>query len=277
MAQSVFPLLPPEELRPSRDTIHVYSQLLGAVRRALTPPQKHWWHISLQATAAGLTTTPIPCDDLTFELALDLTTHEFCISTSNGDWWDMTLRGQSGREFVEETLSALDTLGVEVDVDRSQFDDGSRRAYDTTVVEDYWQAASQIDVLLKQFKGELREETSPVQLWPHHFDFSLVWFSGRLVPGEDPQDAENADEQMAFGFSTGDGGIPEPYFYITAYPWQDALTQFDLPPGAQWHTEGWNGALLLYNTLVKSEEPREQLLHFWRMVQAAGASLMRES
>jgi hypothetical protein len=209
-----------------------------------------------------------------FELALDLTTHEFCISTSDGDWWDMTLRGQSGRDFAEETLGALNTLGIEVDVDRGQFDDGSRRDYDTTVVEDYWQAASQIDALLKQFKGELREETSPVQLWPHHFDFSLVWFSGRLVPGEDPQDAENADEQMAFGFSTGDGGIPEPYFYITAYPWQPALTQSDLPSGARWHTEGWNGALLLYSTLVKSEKPREQLLHFWRRVQAAGASLM---
>jgi hypothetical protein len=46
-------------------------------------------------------------------------------------------------------------------------------------VERYWQALAQIDILLKQFRGELREETSPVQLWPHHFDLSLVWFSGR--------------------------------------------------------------------------------------------------
>ena len=276
MAQSVFPQLPADELHPSRDTIHLYSQLLGTVRRALTPPQKHWWHISLNAAAAGLTTTPIPSNDMTFELLLDFSTHEFCLSTSEGDWWDMTLRGQSGREFAEETLTALRTLGVNVKVDRSKFNDTARRAYDTTMVEDYWQAASQIDILLKQFKGELREETSPVQLWPHHFDFSLAWFSGRLVPGTDPADAENAAEQMAFGFSTGDAGLPEPYFYITAYPWQESLLQCGLPPGASWHNEGWKGALLLYKSLTKSEHPKEQLLEFWRTVQQAGASLMRQ-
>lgn len=276
MAQSVFPLLPPPELKPSRDTIHVYSQVLGAVRRALTPPQKHWWHVSLRAAAAGLTTTPVPFADLTFDMLLDFTAHEFCLSTSEGDWWNMTLRGQPANEFAEETLTALRTLGIDVEIEREKFRDTVRLPYDTTIVEDYWQAASQVDVLLKQFKGELREETSPVQLWPHHFDFSLVWFSGRLVPGVDKADAEHADEQMAFGFSSGDGGIQEPYFYITAYPWQDALFDFELPRGASWHKEGWTGALLLYKTLTESTQPKEQLLDFWRTVQKAGATLMRD-
>lgn len=274
MGQSVFPSLPPDELHPSRDTIQVYSQVLGAVRRALTPPHKHWQHASLSAAAAGLTTTPIPGGDKTFEMLLDFTAHEFCLSTNEGDWWDMSLRGQSGQAFAEECMGALRTLGIEAAIDRDRFSDRDQRAYDTTVVEDYWQAASQIDVLLKQFKGELREETSPVQLWPHHFDFALRWFSGRLVPGEDPADAENADEQMAFGFSTGDGGVPEPYFYITAYPWPDALIQHTLPAGAKWHTDGWKGALLLYRTLVESAQPRELLLDFWRSTQRAGAALM---
>lgn len=276
MAQSVFPLLPPHELHPSRDTIHVYSQVLSAVRRALMPPQKHWWHISLRAAAAGLTTTPVPFADLTFEMLLDFTAHEFCLSTSEGDWWNMTLRGQPTHEFTEETLTALRTLGVDVQIERDKFRDKARRAYDTIIVEDYWQAASQVDVLLKQFKGELREETSPVQLWPHHFDLSLVWFSGRLVPGVDAADAEHADEQMAFGFSTGDDGVREPYFYITAYPWQDALFESTLPVGASWHKEGWKGALLSYKALTESAQPKEQLLDFWRTVQKAGAALMQD-
>lgn len=276
MAQSVFPMLPPHELNPSRDTIHIYSQVLGTVRQTLTPPQKHWWHISLSAAAAGLTTTPVPFDDLTFEMLLDFTAHEFCLSTSEGDWWNMTLRGQSAHEFADETLTALRTLGVDVEIEREKFHDTARRPYDTTIVEDYWQAASQVDVLLKQFKGELREETSPVQLWPHHFDFSLVWFSGRLVPGVDTADAEHADEQMAFGFSSGDEGIQEPYFYITAYPWQDALFEFELPAGASWRKEGWKGALLLYKKLTESAQPKEQLLDFWRTVHKAGSALMRK-
>ncbi len=275
MAQSPFPLLPPDHLHPSRDTIHTYSRVLGAIRRALSPPQKHWWHVSLQAAATGLTTTPIPGGNVAFEMLLDLTGHEFCLSTNDGDWWDMGLRGQSGREFVDETLGALRTLGIDVQIDRSKFSDSRRRPYDAAIVEDFWLAASQIDLLLKRFQGELREETSPVQLWPHHFDFSLRWFSGRLVPGVDPADAENADEQMSFGFSTGDSSVPEPYFYITAYPWQEALLAHELPTGARWHTNGWKGALLLYSTLVGTAQPDEQLLDFWRTTQQAGAALMR--
>lgn len=276
MTQTTFPPLPLEEWRDTRDTIHRYSQVLGAVRQTLTPPQKHWWHISLRAAAAGLTTTPIPADEMSFDMLLDFTGHQLTISTSEGDWWDMSLQNLSLADFVEEALNALRTLGVAVAIDREPFDGDSRRAYDTIAVEDCWQALSQIDLLLKQFRGELREECSPVQLWPHHFDLSLVWFSGRLVPGVDPADAENADEQMAFGFSTGDEGIPDPYFYTTAYPWPEGLADAPLPAGATWHTEGWKGAVLMYERLLEDEEPKEALLNFWRTVQAAGASLMRD-
>lgn len=275
MSQTTFPPLSLAEWQRTRDTIHGYSQVLGAVRRALAPPQKHWWHISLHAAAAGLTTTPIPADAMSFDMLLDFTGHQLTISTSEGDWWDMSLQNLSLADFAEEALNALRTLGVSVEIDREPFDDDSRRAYDTMAVEDCWQALSQIDLLLKQFQGELREECSPVQMWPHHFDLSLVWFSGRLVPGVDPADAENADEQMAFGFSTGDEGIPDAYFYITAYPWPEGLADATLPAGARWHTEGWKGAVLMYERLLEEEEPKEALLNFWRTVQAAGASLMR--
>lgn len=275
MTQTTFPPLPLAEWQPTRDTIHGYSQVLGAVRKALTPPQKHWWHISLRTAAAGLTTTPVPGGGMSFDILLDFTGHQLTISTSEGDWWDMSLQNLSLAEFTDETLNALRTLGVDVDMEREPFVNDRRGAYDAIAVEDYWQALSQIDVLLKQFRGELREECSPVQLWPHHFDLSLVWFSGRLVPGVDPADAENADEQMAFGFSTGDGGIPDPYFYITAYPWPEGLTSAKLPDGATWRTEGWKGAVLMYERLLEEDDPKEALLHFWRTVQAAGASLMR--
>jgi hypothetical protein len=277
MAQRRFPPLPLAEWRDTRDTIHHYSQVLGAVRRSLMPPQKHWWHISLRAAAVGLTTTPIPAGGMTFEMLLDLTTHELGISTSEGDWWDMSLRGQSVHQFYRDTLEALRTLGIQIEIDSKKFEDRERRTYDTIAVEDYWQALSQIDILLKQFKGELRQETSPVQLWPHHFDLSLVWFSGRLVPGQDPNDPENADEQMGFGFSTGDEGIREPYFYVTAYPWPEGLEATELPPGAYWNTDGWNGAVLPYAELVGAPDADNKLLGFWRAAHGAGAARMQPS
>ena len=52
----------------------------------------------------------------------------------------------------------------------------------------------------------------------------------RKIPGQDPADEESSDKQMNFGFTFGDEGIPEPYFYITAYPLPDAASRTDHMP-----------------------------------------------
>jgi hypothetical protein len=110
----------------------------------------------------------------------------------------------------------------------------------------------------------LSGETSPVQLWPHNFDLALTWFSGRKVPGVDPTDQESADEQMGFGFSTGDQGTADAYLYATAYPWPDGLENQPLPRGSVWHTEGWKGALLMYRQITEAPDPAAKLLEFFK-------------
>ena len=276
MTQFTFPPLPLARWQPSRDTVHGYVRLLAAVRRTLTPPQKHYWHTPLRTAAAGLTTAPVPADGLTFEMLLDFPAHQLTLSTSVGDWWDMSLRHQSFANFYVDTLGALKTLGVELTLEAmGSFDpqalagERARRPYDMIAVEDFWQALSQIDVLFKQFRSELREETSPVQLWPHHFDLAFSWFSGRHVPGADVDEPEVADEQVTFGFSTGDEAIPEPYFYATLFPFSPEITKTPLPGDALWHGAGWLGALLPYATLVEADAPGEALLAFLRAVHAA--------
>ena len=94
------------------------------------------------------------------------------------------------------------------------------------------------------------------------------------MPGIDPSDEESADEQMNFGFSTGDEAVPEPYFYITAYPTPDGLVETPLPGPARWHTEGFVGALLPYAALVDVEDGDALLLDYLGTVQAAGANAM---
>jgi hypothetical protein len=268
----LFPPLPLDSWRRTRDSLHTYVRVAGAIRRALGPPQKHWWHISLRTGACGLTTTPMPAGPLTCELLLDFTTHDLSVASSRGHWWDINLEEQATRDVWEAALAALEQLDVRPNLDASPFMSDEPNPYNALAVEHYWQALAQIDMLLKQFRGELREETSPVQLWPHHFDLSLVWFSGRRVPGE--EEPGMADEQMAFGFSTGDESMPDPYLYVTAYPWQDKLMEAPLPEGARWQLDGWRGALLPYEILQQQEEPRAFLLDFWRALQCAGAELM---
>lgn len=270
-----FPPLPLAPWQATRSTLHGYINVLGDLRGALSPRQKHSSHRSLRLSAAGLTTTPIPYGALTFELLLDLSSHRVVITNSRGEQWQQPVRGQAAGEFYDRVLGALAQMGVQPSVDRAKYAAGGPGEYDAAAVERFWLALTQVDGLLKRFRGELRGETGDVQFWPHGLDLAMLWFSGRLIPGKDPNSPRDADEQMNFGFSTGDGGIPEPYFYATAYPLPAALPSTPLPEGVVWHSQGWNGAVLRYAALVDDPNAGERLLNYWRVVQQAGMALMK--
>jgi len=274
MSNTNFPALPLAAWQPTRTSLHNYAKVLGEIRHAYAPRQKHSFHGSLYATATGLTTTPIPFEAQTFELQLDFTNHRALISTSAGGHTQITLRGQSISEFYNQVLNALADIQINLNIKRELFSDTTTSAYDTAAIANFWSAFAQIDSIFKTFRGELRSETSPVQLWPHGFDLAMLWFSGRIIPGKEDAKPRDADEQMNFGFSTGDAGIPEPYFYVTAYPLPADLPRLQLPPEAYWHNQGWQGAILKYQALVKAPDPAAQLLTFLRTVQRAGAKLM---
>ncbi len=271
-----FPPIPLVNWEPTRNSVIVFAQVIGKVRRALTPPQKHWWHVSLHTTSTGLTTSPIPYGQLTFTLELDFITHRLVFSTNQGHLATIALRGQSAMRFTESLLVLLSSHGIDIEFDREKFSDPKPLIYDIQAVSRMWAAISQIDSILTEFKGTFRRESGPVVLWPHHFDLALLWFSGRLVPDQDPENEEYADEQMNFGFSTGDGAIPDAYFYITAYPLPAGLTDTALPDGAYWQTDGFTGAILPYQTLVESDDPQALLLSYLKTVHAAGKALMAD-
>lgn len=275
-----FPPLKLSDWQTTRDTVQGYSKLLGKIRRTLTPFEEHWFHVSLRVNETGLTTTDIPYGedsfhgDHTFAMTLDFTAHKLNINSSRRLQLEIPLTGQSVRAFHDAVMDGLKTLGVGLEMDHSPFMDETPGVYDAAAISAYWQATQQINEVFQQFKTGLAGETSPVQLWPHHFDLALLWFSGRQVPGIDSTDRENADEQMNFGFSTGDTSIPDGYFYITAYPVPDNFIDFMLPEGAYWHTSGFKAAILPYTELVGVDNPRQKLRNFLHVVQAHGAHAM---
>ncbi len=271
---TTFPDLTLADWIDTRDTLHGYTQVLGKIRRALTPYQRHWWHVSLRLAAGGLTTTPIPAPEGSFELGLDLTRHEATFSATSGERDTVALSGQPAVELLDWALGKARAVGAEPSLERDKHASDAG-AYDRQAVGRYLRALSTMDLQLKSFGGALRESTSPVQLFPHHFDLSMNWFSGRLVPDVDPDDEENADEQMNFGFSTGDDNLSEAYIYATAYPLPDELAGTEMPPGARWYTEGFQGAVLPYAEL-SGETGEEMLRAFLTTLQRAGAKLMTD-
>ncbi len=273
MDANVFPALKLEDWRETRDALHDYARVLGFFRRELTPPQKHWWHITLNVSARGLTTTPIPSGTGAVELTLDPAKQRVEVAFTDGREESIRLRGQSAKALGEAIGGALGDDGQRI-FSAATFAEAEHE-YDRAAASRYWSALVGADLAFKEFKGTLREETGPVHIFPHHFDLSLNWFSGRRVPDVDPADAENADEQMNFGFVTGDGSVAEAYFYATAYPLPDGLTDGELPEGAYWHTEGFTGAVMPYAAIAEKHVGRKRLLDFLSAAQQAGAERMR--
>ncbi|MGK0297403.1 MAG: hypothetical protein ACI9XC_001006 [Gammaproteobacteria bacterium] len=265
-----------EDWISTRDTLHGYAKVVGKIRSHFMPKQKHWWHITLHASATGLTTTPMPIKSGTIELHLDFLDHDIQISTNRNERIRIPLDGQSPTSLMDDLTTLLTDLGIDITIDGTGLLDIPNTDYDYNAVTNYWIALSQIDSVFKCFKGTLREETGPVHVFPHHFDLSMNWFSGNLIPEVDPNDEENADEQMNFGFVSGDEGIKDAYFYITAYPNPDGWGDFQLPDYASWQRQGWVGAILLYKDLREQKDTSLALHDFLAITHASGKNLMKK-
>jgi hypothetical protein len=271
------PALKLADWKPTRDSLHQYARIIGKIRSRYMPKSRHWWHITLSVSARGLTTTPFPIAGQQLELVLDLVSHQLVINSADGWSTALPLTGQNAAALCKQCVAALATTNIDLEPDLlADFNNEKVLPYDIQAIDRFRRGINWADSVFKSFKGGLREETSPVQIFPHHMDLSMNWFSGRLVPGIDPADEESADEQMNFGFVTGDDSIPDAYFYVTAYPAPEHWGELALPEGAYWYTEGWVGAILPYSAALEAEHPGALLLEYLQAVQTHGSTLMRD-
>ncbi len=270
MSNNRFPELQADAIGVTRDALHAYSRVLGDCLKGERTGRKHWWHASLRPSVTGLTTGVVRAET-DFELALDFVASQARVRTPNR-YVATDLRGQSELKlasWVDETLAGI---GIESALAAG---DGGRSgseygAYSPIQAQIMNHALASVAAALEEFRAGIREETSPIQVWPHHFDLSMIWLPGHKIPGQDPADEEYSDKQMNFGFAFGDAGIEEPYFYVTAYPLPDDLPRVELPQGTSWVSEGFSGAVLLYRDLVAMQKPASYLQELWSVLLAAG-------
>jgi hypothetical protein len=289
VSAATLPELPLEGWEPTKDTLHLWTQIVGKARLALAPPRNHWWHATLYLDARGLTTRRLHNAGVTFQIRFDLVDHRLVVETGDGVTEGFELvDGLSVAEFDERFHAALAELGVDLAIREEPYgvpmttpfaDDREHASYDRGAVERFWRILDWTDGVFEEFAGWYCGKTSPVHLFWHSFDLALTRFGGRRAPGmpdADPVTREAySHEVVSFGFWAGDQNVREPTYYSYTAPEPEALREQPLEPAqARWLEQG-NGsiAVLTYEAVRTASNPRAALLAFLESAYRAGATL----
>lgn len=283
---SPLPPLPLESWRPTKDTLHLFAQIVGKVRMAFAPRRNHWWHVTLRVSPCGLATGLVPHPAVPFEIELDLAQHGVEVRTAAGERARLELRdGLSVAAFHGWLLPQLRAFGIDARIRARPYDvtfasepfadDVRHAAYDPAAASRFAAILRWTAAVFEEFAGRFQGKTSPVQFFWHSFDLAVTRFSGRRAPevkGADPVERDAYSHEVAsFGFWPGDDRVQAPAFYAYAAPVPEGLTQQPLEPrAARWNPEG-GMALLMYDEVRAAADPRATLLSFCESVHRAAA------
>ena len=114
MTDQTWPSLPLEAWRETSTTLHLWTQIVGKVRLRQVEWLNHSWHATLYVTARGLTTSPVPYEERTFQIEFDFLDQVLRIEASDGRRAGFPLESQTVAQFYARLMSALDEIGVRV-------------------------------------------------------------------------------------------------------------------------------------------------------------------
>lgn len=282
-----FSEIPLEAWRPTKNTLHLYCQIVGKIRLAMHPWINHWWHVPLYVTPVGLSTRTIPYSGGNFEIEFDFYDHKLLIRTSRGKCEDFALYdGLAVADFYSSLFKNLAKLGIEPEIKAVPYeapsttpfaDDSENKSYDKEYVERFHQTLVAVDRILNEFRGRFCGKSTPVHMFWHSFDLALTRFSGkRVAPREGASMVEReaySHEVISFGFWFGDDDLPAPAFYSYTAPEPSSLAdQQLLPASAKWNeSNGAHLAVLMFDEARAADDPGAAVLQFLQSAYEAGA------
>ncbi len=286
---SPLPPLPLEEWESTKQTLHLWAQIVGKIRMASTAPRNHWWHVPLYVDVRGLTTRRMhSAEGVSFQVDFDFIDHALVVKTSRGQSRSFPLvDGLSVADFDARLHAMLGELGVDVRIAENPFgvpvttpfpEDREHSAYDQDAVQRFWRILDWTDTVFEEFAGWFCGKTSPVHLFWHSFDLALTRFGATRAPAmptADPVTREAySHEVISFGFWAGDENVREPTYYSYTAPEPADLRRHDLQPGrAKWADQGTGSlAVLPYEAVRVAADPRTALLSFLESSYRAGAA-----
>jgi hypothetical protein len=164
MAQhsSAWPSLRVDDWSPTRDTLHMWMQIVGKVRLVHSPMVNHWWQVTFYVTPRGLTTSAITFGTDVFDIEFDFIDHQLLIRSSSGTTRSVALEPKSVAEFCSQTMQTLDDMGFPARIQRHAnevdsavpFDqDDQHASYDRTAANLFWPQLLGSNHVLGQFRS----------------------------------------------------------------------------------------------------------------------------
>jgi hypothetical protein len=192
---NVWPELRWQDWCATADTLHMWTQIVGKVRLALSPLQAHWWNVPLYVSARGLSTSAMPYGPNFLEIEFDFVNHQLLFRTSTGLSAYQPLRAQSVADFYIEFQKTLSDLGVHVHIYATPVElahpipfaeDTEHHTYDPDAAHRFWRILIQTDQVFQKFSSRFLGKVSPVHFFWGSFDLAVTRFSGRGPPPPPP-------------------------------------------------------------------------------------------
>lgn len=284
-----WPALPVSEWCNTRDTLQLWTQIVGKVRMANEPLLNHWWNVPLYVTSRGLTTSLISHPSgLGFEIEFDFLADKLEITTSNGGRRAMNLQAGPVATFYAHLMELLDELGVSTRiwpvpveiVGAIPFsEDGLHTEYVSDQARRFWLLLVQTVRVFNEFRSRFLGKASPIHLFWGALDLATTRFSGRPAPpylGQVPNCGPGvmleaySHEVSSCGYWPGGEG--EGIFYSYAYPEPAGFRDVTVrPEGARFDSE--LGEFVLQYELVRTAaDPDGFLMEFLQSTYEAAAS-----
>jgi hypothetical protein len=288
-----WPPLPVAGWRDTRDTLHLYTQVIGKIRLTREPLVNHWWNTTLYVNGRGLTTSVMPHPTgPAFEIAFDFVDHRLDITTVDGNAASLPLEDRTVAEFYETVMVMLADLGVattiwpvpvEIPGAVPFAEDRVHGRYDPGAVHRFWLALVQIQRVTETFRARFVGKASPVHLFWGALDLAYTRFSGRPAPPH-PGGAANcgphvmreaySHEVSSCGYWPGSPG-EEGAFYAYAYPEPSGYRASTVgPAGARWDDD-LGEYVLPYELVRTARDPDGMLLEFLQSTYEAAATTAR--
>lgn len=289
--ENQWPTLSYEKAKDTYATLHMWTQIVGKIKLALVPWINHSWHITMHLTATGLSTLEMPYKNKHFQIDFDFINHKLKIVTSDGQFRDFDLHGNSVADFYRKIFAMLGEMEIDIKINSTPVEmenpipfekDSKNATYEKEQAAAWYQALLKISTVFTQMRSDFTGKCSPVHFFWGSFDLAVSRFSGRKAPthpGGIPslpdwvaQEAYS-HEVASFGFWPGNEAIPEAAFYTYLYPEPPNYKKAKIKPKDAYFHKKLKEFILPYSIVQKSNNSEETLLQFLNSTYEAGANL----